>query len=637
MIAITAGRPEGMGIMTDRGPAAGWASRFAAPQLLTVRPAAGDPSTALVVVEDTEGAYGMVLEGASGSLSPKLPLSPGYDSLLSSDRSWVVQLADEGGSEVGHLCAVPTYGGDSIDLTPGFDPYVLRGLGFSEDGSLLVASAVDERGYHLIVIPASPWGAPRIIASTPNECWWPRLSADGRLVSADTTDHNPGVRRPAVTVYDVASGQQIAVLNDLPAGPVRAVRFSPAGGDSRLLLASERTGFARPVIWDPVTGERADYPLARLRGDVIPLDWNSGLGRVLVLHVEDGIHRLALLDTASGEVDGVRTGTGSYAQPDVASPMSYYSVSHLGSGSAVRVVEQTWSTPARLIELEPRGIARELFAPAQAEAGLPLESVMVTSRDGTPVQLWWAAPPGPLLGTVIEVHGGPNLVTTDHYSPEAQAWLAEGFAYAALNYRGSVTFGRDFREGFWGSAGDQEIEDVQTALEWLRCGGLASPATTFITGESYGGHLSLLSAGRLPDDFAGALARVAMADWSAALAEMNPAVRTSWISFLTSAPGRGGPPMTLDAAIAKFSPVSYVREVKASVWLLQGRRDTRTPPAQAVSYASALRGNGGDVVLEWFDAGHEPVGLAGRLWAQRRMLDLARAKLAGHRWDQLDA
>jgi dipeptidyl aminopeptidase/acylaminoacyl peptidase len=253
-----------------------------------------------------------------------------------------------------------------------------------------------------------------------------------------------------------------------------------------------------------------------------------------VLHVEDGIHRLGLLDTATGEVELVRTGTGSYAEPDVASPATYYSTSHLASDGSVRVFEQTWGTPPRLVALDDRGAARELFTAGQIQAGQPLESVMVTSRDGTAVQLWWATPPGPALGTVIEVHGGPNLVTTDHYSPEAQAWLAEGFAYAAVNYRGSVTFGRDFREGFWGGAGDREIEDVQAALDWLRGVGLADPATTFITGESYGGHLSLLSAGRLPDDFAGALARVAMADWSAAVAEMNPAVRATWISFLTS-------------------------------------------------------------------------------------------------------
>ncbi len=614
-----------------------WELRFEASRLLTVRPTAADPSTALVVVEDADGAHGVILDGATEQVSPKLPLSLHYDSLLTSDRHWVVQLDDDGGSEVGHLCAFTVDGSRRLDLTPDRAPYVVRGLDLSADGSMLVASTVDDEGYHLLAIPCSPWGPPRVLASTPNECWLPRVSADGRLVSADTTDHNPGIRRAAVTIYDVGSGRSIAVCDDLPAGPVRAVRFSGVPGDARLLLTTERTGFARPAIWDPVTGDRADFPLPQLRGEVIPLDWDARRGRVLVLHVEDGIHRLGLLDLATGAVDVVRAGTGSYADPDVASSASYYATSFLGSDGSVRAFEQTWATPPRLVGLDADGAARELCASAPVPAGRPLTSVMVTSRDGTPVQLWWAAPAGEVLGTVLEVHGGPNLVTTDRYAPEAQAWLAEGFAYAALNYRGSVTFGRDFREGFWGRTGDAEIEDVQAALAWLRGAGLADPRTTFITGASYGGHLSLLSVGRLPDDFAGAFAHVAMADWAAAFADMNPAIRAAWANFLTIPSATDGQRLTLDAAIAKFSPLSYVGEVQASVWMSQGRRDTRTPPAQAQSYADALRACGGDVVLEWFDAGHEPVGLGGRLHDQRRMLALARAKLAGRRWDQAEA
>jgi dipeptidyl aminopeptidase/acylaminoacyl peptidase len=185
-------------------------------------------------------------------------------------------------------------------------------------------------------------------------------------------------------------------------------------------------------------------------------------------------------------------------------------------------------------------------------------------------------------------------------------------------------------------AGDREVEDVDAAIEYLRGVGLADPASTFITGASYGGHLSLLSAGRLPDRFAGVLAHVAMADWATAFADMNASIRDSWTNFLTNAPPAQGPRLSFDEAVAKFSPLSYVRAVTASVWLLQGTHDSRTPPEQARRYADALRAAGGDVVLEFFAAGHEPVGLDRRLYAQRRMLELADAALAGRRWDQLE-
>lgn len=618
--------------MTTETQAPQWEARFRTPHLLTVRPTAGDPSTALVVQNDAGGATARVLDGASETLSPPLPLAANYDSILTNDGRWVVQLDDDGGSEVGHLTAYAVDGSERIDLTPEREPYVVRGVELSVDGRVLVASVVDEQGYHLLALAADPWGPARTIASTPHEAWYSRVSADGGLASADTTDHNPGVRRPGVTVYDLADGAVVAFANDLPAGPVRAVRFSPVVGDDRLLLATERSGFARPAIWNPRTGERVDFDLPQLRGELQPLDWGAGGRRVLVLHVEDGIQRLALLDVERGTLDVVREGTGSYAEPDVASPQAYYSTSYLAADGSVRAFEQDWATPPRLLALDADGGARELCGSAAVPAGRRLDSVMVTSQDGTPVQLWWAVPDGPVRGTVLEVHGGPNLVTTDHYSPEAQAWLDEGFAFASLNYRGSVSFGRDVREGFWGRAGDVEIEDVAAALAWLRGRGLAEPATTFITGPSYGGHLTLLSVGRLPDAFAGGLAHVAMADWNAALADMNPAVRGAWIGFLTSPSAVDGEQMTLEAAIAKFSPVSYVGDVTASVWLSQGMRDTRTPPAQAQGYVDALRSHGGDALVEWYDAGHEPVGLDGPLQAQHRMLELAAAAIAGRRW-----
>lgn len=614
-----------------------WERRFEASRLLTVRPAPGDPSTALAVIEDAHGAHGVVLDGATGTPSERLPLSLHYDSLLTPDAAWVVQLVDDDGSEVGHLHAFSVDGALRVDLTPGFGDYVVRGLDISADGSTVVASLVDDDGHRVVAIPAAPWGPPRVVTTTPHECWLPRVSADGALVSADVTDQNPGIRRPAVAVFDVATGERVALCNDLPDGPVRAVRFSGTPGDDRLLLATERSGFQRPALWDPRSGARADFDLPELRGDVLPLDFHAPTARILVVHVQDGVHRLGLVDVATGALTVVREGTGSYADPDVASSASYYSSSYLATDGSVRAFEQTWATPPRLVALDHgTGAERVLLDSEPVPAGRRLASAMVPSADGTEVQVWWAAPEGTPRGTVLEVHGGPNLVTTDRYAPDAQAWLAEGYAYASLNYRGSVTFGRTFREGFWGVAGDREIEDVAAAVGFLRGQGLADPASTFITGASYGGHLSLLSAGRLPDLFRGALAHVAMADWVTAFKDdMNPAIHASWTNFLTYAPPAHGAPLGFDEAVRKFSPLTYVGDVTASVWLFQGEHDTRTPPKQARNYADALRAAGGDVVIEFFDAGHEPVGLDGRLHAQRRMLALAEAALAGRRWDQL--
>jgi dipeptidyl aminopeptidase/acylaminoacyl peptidase len=244
--------------------------------------------------------------------------------------------------------------------------------------------------------------------------------------------------------------------------------------------------------------------------------------------------------------------------------------------------------------------------------------------------LWVGQPQGveKPRGTILEVHGGPNLVSVDRYDAVAQSWTDDGWAYAALNYRGSVTFGREFRESFWGRVGVGEIDDIDAAISWLESEGLASADSIFITGASYGGFLTLLALGKLPNRIAGGLAHVAQADWVAAYPQMNPALQTAWRGFVGSDPEIDPTPWQV------ASPISYVEHVRAPAWLNQGAFDTRTPPEQAQRYADSLREKGGDVVLDWFQGGHMPGGLAGLAHDYRRMKELTDKALRGQRWDQ---
>ncbi|WP_449407267.1 prolyl oligopeptidase family serine peptidase [Microbacterium maritypicum] len=595
-------------------------ARFAVPYLLTVRPVPGPADLALLVENRPDGSRARIW-GAPDAPGDLLPFPVGVGAILTSDARWVVDLDDGGGSEVGGLVAIAVDGSERVALTPGRAPYVLRGLESSYDGRSIVATVVDEDGFHVLVIPAAPWGEPRVVYSNPVEAWYGQISPDGSLVAVDTTAHNPGIRRPLVTVVDGATGDTVATLDDLPAGPIRSVRFAADAGDDRLLVNTERTGFSRPAIWSVRTGERRDYDLPELAGEVIPVDWHSSSGRILAVHVDDGIHRLVEIDEASGSVRLVAEG-GSVADPDVADLHPFQWASYYAPSGAIRAVRSTWDVPLHVEEIAADGSAVTLIEPASVPAGHPLASAMVPSADGTRVQLWWARPShGDPLGTVLTIHGGPNLVTVDSYDPSAQAWLDAGFAVASLNYRGSVTFGRDFREGFWGVGGDREIDDVAAAIGFLREQGLADPATTFITGASYGGHMTLLSVGRLPELFAGGLAHVAVAEWSAAIEAMNPAVRSVWSSWV--------PP----ELVKPFSAITYLEDVTASVWINQGDVDTRTPIVGVQRYVDELSARGGDVVLDVFEGGHEPTGLEAAAVDQRRMHDLARRTLRGVRWD----
>ena len=604
-----------------------WERRFDYSYPIAVRRALGAGDLTVLVNQEAQGFSLSVWDGRSPAPRAVGYPSTTFNTTVTADGRWVLDLLDPTGSEVGHLHATPAGGGAARNLTPGFEEYVVRGIDVTADGRFVILTTANELGFSVWQLDLEPELEPRLLFRSDAEAWLAIASADGSLVAVETTDHCPGIRRFAVTVISVATGDVVATLSDGPAGPVRRVAFSAVPGDSRLLVSTERSGFARPAVWDPLTGARYDIELGDRDGDVIALDWDAASGHVLMLHVDQGLHHLLEHDLATGQTRAIEHPPGAYADFDVADHFPVIFASHYAPDGALRLVRSRWDTPIHILEARGSAPADLVLPPASVPAGASFESHDLVSLDGTHIQLWVGRPAqGQPHGAILEMHGGPNLVTVDRYDPAAQAWIEAGFVFASLNYRGTVTFGRDFREGFWGHVGDREIEDTAAAVMWLTSTGGVDPAALFITGASYGGFMTLLSLGRLPESFAGGLAHVALADWIAAYADMTPALQVSARTFI-------GADLADDRdRWIRASPISYVGSVRAPAWLNQGAHDTRTPPLQAQRYADALRAAGGDVLIEMFDGGHMPGGLAALRHDQARMLELVGRALRGERW-----
>ena len=606
--------------------------RFHAPYPIVIRGIKGDLDLAVVIMQDHAGLSLSLWHGQNQQLSPVDFANVSFATTITPDGQFILDLDDPTGSELGHLHAFPIAGGPAIDLTPHKGAYTIRGIDTSLDGKSILITGADDSGFFVIMTPIhNPHHACTLFAS-PNEAWSGILSADATLVAVETTDHNPGIRRFAISVIDVTTSTVIAVLSDGPLGPVRPVRFAQTAGDMRLLAYTEASGFARPLIWDPRSGDRIDIPLPALHGDVIPLDWHSASGLILLVHIAEGIHQLYEHDLTTGITHKLAHPSGSYFEPDVGAeaPMiwsSYYT--HTGTK---RLTHSSWDVPLHLLESVQREPPRTVMAPHPVPSATPFTSHQITSRDGTNLQLWVGVPANrdTIRGTIIDLHGGPNLVTVDRYDALAQSWIDAGWIFASLNYRGSVTNGRAFREQYWRNVGVGEIDDIQAAIDWLTLRHPAQKDTFFITGASYGGFLTLLALAKLPDRFRGGFAHVALCDWVVAYQQMNPAIQAAWRCFMGSDPANDSTPWQ------KASPITYVASVRAPVWLNQGLYDSRTPPKQASHYAEALKAQGGDVRLDWFAGGHMPGGLAGMHNDFQKMHMLASRALQGQRWDEIE-
>jgi dipeptidyl aminopeptidase/acylaminoacyl peptidase len=576
-----------------------WVTRYTAQRLLEARVAKGDRSRAVVGVLRPEAVtVGLWRVGEPAWRDTDVPIEDfEHMAWLSADGRVLFRLADDDGNEHGHVIRTPLDDGAAapVDLTPGWAPYTMRGGDCSLDGSIVVFSPIDADGFRLVATAADGTGEPRVIYQNAAEAWYARASADGRYASLDTTDHNPGTRRYAVSVFDVASGERVAMLADGDGGSITATCFAPSIGDPRILVAANRgaNGFCRPEIWNPLTGDLRALPVdaAHPDAEIVPLDWSADGRYVLIGTQVYAEQRLQVHDLETGETVDVDVPPGSFWSP------AHHSM--FGPDGCVLAQREDADTPLAVWRWQPGGPPEEILRSSDVPRGRKATSVTFPSADGTTVQAWLIRPDGPgPHPAVVSVHGGPHWYIADVYNPEAQAWVDEGFAFLDVNFRGSLGRGRAFMEQIWGDLGRLELDDVAAAHRWLVAEGIARTEQIFITGASYGGYLTLYALNRQPELWAGGFAIVASADWIAEYEDMSPALQAAVRQWW------GGTPEELPELYRERSPVTYAADLRAPLVIVQALNDTRVPPRQMRDYLALLDSLGKDVTIRWIGGGH---------------------------------
>jgi dipeptidyl aminopeptidase/acylaminoacyl peptidase len=248
--------------------------------------------------------------------------------------------------------------------------------------------------------------------------------------------------------------------------------------------------------------------------------------------------------------------------------------------------------------------------------------VTFTSADSETIQGWLGLPEGPgPFPTILHTHGGPETQTVEYFMPNSQAWLDHGFAWLAINYRGSTGFGRAFREKIWGNPGHWELEDMVAARNWLVIEGIADAKQILLHGWSYGGYLTLLGLSKYPDIWAGGLAGTATVDWAMEYEHLSAALRGYSVAIF------GGTPDEKPEQYAAASPMTYIRSIKAPVLIIQGRNDTRTPARPVEVYEARMKALGKSIEVHWYDEGHFGGGVEQDVQHQEIMLRFAHSVL----------
>ena len=139
----------------------------------------------------------------------------------------------------------------------------------------------------------------------------------------------------------------------------------------------------------------------------------------------------------------------------------------------------------------------------RTDSGVPFVYYEPTSRA-------FVAPSDDRPGLIIDVHGGPTAYAKRGLRATTQFFAKSGFAFASVDYRGSVGYGAPYRRSLNGHYGEFDVEDIRDVAKFLIARGEVDRSRIFVRGGSSGGLTALLAAE--DEIFAGAIAHYPVTD-----------------------------------------------------------------------------------------------------------------------------
>ncbi|WP_455754719.1 S9 family peptidase [Streptomyces tendae] len=586
-----------------------WEKRFRAPRVSLPDWAEDAPDRSLFVSNAT-GTYELYAWDRSSGEQRQVTDRPNgtTDGVLAPDGEWIWWFDDKDGDEFGVWRRQPFAGGADEEAVPGLDPSYPAGLGLGRDGrTAVIGRSTDEDGT-TIHLARRDGGAPVEIYRHRESAGVGDLSHDGSLIAIEHTEHGDAMHSALRVLRP--DGGTVAELDDTEGGErelgLEVLGFAPVDGDTRLLIGHQRRGRWEPLVWDVATGEQTDLAL-ELPGDV-SAEWYPDGSALLIVHGFEARSELFRYDFAERGLTEIDTpaGTvsGATARPDGSVE---YLWSSAAEPSAVR------STTGRVV-LDPPGL--------KSPRSVPVEDVWVEGPGGRIHALVQkpAGAAGP-LPTVFDIHGGPTWHDSDSFAAGPAAWVDHGYAVVRVNYRGSTGYGRAWTDALKHRVGLIELEDIAAVREWAVTSGLADPERLILTGGSWGGYLTLLGIGTQPEAWTLGIAAVPVADYVTAYHDEMEGLKALDRTLL------GGTPEEVPERFEASSPLTYVDQVKAPVYISAGVNDPRCPIRQVENYVERLEARGAVHEVYRYDAGHGSLVVDERIKQVRLELDFASRNL----------
>ena len=367
------------------------------------------------------------------------------------------------------------------------------------------------------------------------------------------------------------AGSATAAINDFAFGSAGEISFVMDVKDSApeticnfFNLYSWRDGVLRPIT-------RQTHEIAAFV--------NAGK-RLLALVYREGSASLAWVDPVTGFLSELPT-------PFVAVNRPVF------SGERIAVVGTPAGRPTQLALLDNTGQIEVLREASQSDlhpddVSAPERVAFPTADGGTcygyfypPKNSRYKAPKGELPPVRVLVHGGPTGMARPGFTRENVFWTSQGYAIFDVNYRGSLGFGRVYRDALLGNWGILDIDDVRDGLKYLRAQGMIG-AQAVVSGGSAGGYTVQRLLTQFPEMFATGASYFGIGNL-VTLQNLTHKFEARYLEGLL-----GGPMTTHRQVFEDRSPINHLEKLKSPMIIFQGSEDKVVPPENSREMAEIL-------------------------------------------------
>ena len=310
----------------------------------------------------------------------------------------------------------------------------------------------------------------------------------------------------------------------------------------------------------------------------------TGDGRALARTSKNAIDALGMIDLKSGRYQAFDLPFVAFSEVQLIDDQRAVAFAQATNDTGV-LIEITLASGAwRVLHQPTQNTLPENYL-ARAEA---IEFATVAGADKLPrtAHAWFYLPThatlqgatGELPPLIVTIHGGPTSVSKSTLNLARQYWTTRGFAVVDVNYGGSTSYGRAYRERLNGEWGIVDVNDAIAAVDYLIASGKVDANRIAIRGGSAGG-FTTLAALAFHDRFKAGANLYGVADIAALAATSHKFERHYDVSLV-------GPP-DVEAYRAR-SPLYHLDGFTEPLITLQGSEDKVVPPAQSRAIVAAL-------------------------------------------------